>query len=506
MSRAAVFVFALIVRCGRSSNVDTTDAVVSAFEHMLKKNVSHDQWLCEVQRCDETNENSTNWKCVKAGQGQEHLIGLISESCFREELGVSRVVGRLAMAQFIQNFVDSEAPIQFALPAFPYKSRNHVAKTSGELPDMGEALSIARLGNFCAHVGSVYPKGAHITIVSDGHVFNDVAGVSDCALDAYTQTIQQFIGFYGRGCISWAGLDTFITADDLEAARRANGSAPLPVLKRRALEMFLKPEDFNVDERIKHDADYRAMFLGFLMFKTLDFGDMLRPDAHKNPGGGTHQGFSRKSEEKFLSAIAKKQMLRNQAYNRLLESRLHCGENMDLTCIRLSIHPHPNDVKFGINLVVGQDSTSLDWPTPWHNVVVMPHDFVPTSTAAGFPDVADRAGKPLPLQALEKRWDAEHSDNALPVDAAVVSPKGYVQSVSSREFDDVKGNLAPGSLCPKLDAEIPFWVCVARMEGYKGTASYVTKCNDEQSKHGLEPLVRPFFWRSSNQWQSYVIV
>eukprot|EP00928_Gymnodinium_smaydae_P020698 TRINITY_DN18009_c1_g1_i2.p1 TRINITY_DN18009_c1_g1~~TRINITY_DN18009_c1_g1_i2.p1 ORF type:complete len:513 (-),score=63.67 TRINITY_DN18009_c1_g1_i2:184-1680(-) len=498
MSRAVIFIFVLAARSARISRVDTTDAVVSAFERMLKKDVSHDQWLCEVQRCEETSENSTNWRCVKAREGQEHLSGLISGSCFRKELGVTRVVGRLAMTEFIQKFVDNEAPIQFALPAFPYKSRNHVAKTSGELPDMGEALSIARLGNFCAHVSSVYSKGAHITIVSDGHVFNDVAGVSDCALNAYTQTIKQFIRFYGRGCISWAGLDTFITADDLEAARKANGSAPPPVLKRRALEMFLKPEDLDVDERIKHDADYRAMFLGFLMFKTLDFGDMLRPDAHKNPGGGALTGFSRKSEEHFLSAITKKQMLRNQAYNRLLESRLHCGENMDLTCIRLSIHPHPNDVKFGVNLVVGQESTSLDWPTPWHNVVVMPHDFVPTSTAAGLPDVVDLEGKPLPLQALEKRWDAEHSDHALPVDAAVVSPKGYVQSVSSRELDEVAGSLAPGSLCPKLDTEIPFWVCVARMHGYKGTASYVTKCNDEESRDGLEPLTRPFFWRSES--------
>merc|ERR1719428_1318322 len=107
---------------------------------------------------------------------------------------------------------------------------------------------------------------------------------------------------------------------------------------------------------------------------------MLRPHPKKNPGGGQRAGFTRKAEAMFLKTIAKKQMVRNQAYNRLLEARLRCGPERDLECVRLSIHPHPNNVKFGVNLVLGEGAGGggkADWPTPWHNVVLMPKELPP---------------------------------------------------------------------------------------------------------------------------------
>lgn len=64
-------------------------------------------------------------------------------------------------------------PIQFIIPAFPFKSRNTESKVLGVLPDKGEELALLTLNSFIDKVTPIYPKGAHLTIISDGRVFAD---------------------------------------------------------------------------------------------------------------------------------------------------------------------------------------------------------------------------------------------------------------------------------------------------------------------------------------------
>eukprot|EP00929_Paragymnodinium_shiwhaense_P087341 TRINITY_DN47558_c0_g1_i1.p1 TRINITY_DN47558_c0_g1~~TRINITY_DN47558_c0_g1_i1.p1 ORF type:complete len:537 (+),score=89.92 TRINITY_DN47558_c0_g1_i1:45-1613(+) len=496
--------FAYRTKSVRLHQDDVVDGILDIFEETLKKTPSKDLWRCEVEACKEV-DGALTWVCTSAAHGYERLVGMSSSSCSKK--GDSRTVGRQSVARLAQKFVDKKLPVEFVLPAFPYKSRNHIAKTSGELPDMGEALAIAALGHFGERVKQVYEPGAHVTIVSDGHVFNDVAGVSDCALDAYTETIRKFIAHYGKGNVAWAGLDTFVTQDDLEKVRAETGDASPAVLRRRTLENFLFPSDWDVEARIKEDKDYEMMYIGFSIFKQLDFGDMSREHPTKNPGGGRFAGFSRKKQSKFLGTIAKKQMLRNQAYNRMLEARLACGPKKDMECVRLSIHPHPNDVKIGVNLIVGTSSEGeqiLDWPTPWHNIVVMDAAFKTQTDEAGFPRVVDADGLPVPLKALTHRWTAEHDQSKSVVALPAVAPRGYEEEVASRAYESVSGpavgvDSAPwtekAALCDSKDSEMPFWVCVSRMHDYSGEAQYVTKCGATAGAGQAAPISRPFFFQ-----------
>jgi hypothetical protein len=62
--------------------------------------------------------------------------------------------------------------IEFCFPAFPCKSSNP-NKVAGTMPDRGEEIALMRLHNFVRKIESVYPPGAKVWIISDGHVFSD---------------------------------------------------------------------------------------------------------------------------------------------------------------------------------------------------------------------------------------------------------------------------------------------------------------------------------------------
>jgi hypothetical protein len=63
-------------------------------------------------------------------------------------------------------------PIRMVLPAFPFKSPNREGKVLGDLPDLGEEISLACLQGFCNSVSQVYKPGAEISIASDGLMYN----------------------------------------------------------------------------------------------------------------------------------------------------------------------------------------------------------------------------------------------------------------------------------------------------------------------------------------------
>ncbi len=48
--------------------------------------------------------------------------------------------------------VDDGKTLAFVLPAFPFKSTNHVEKVMGPQPDVGERLAIAKMHNFAEKV------------------------------------------------------------------------------------------------------------------------------------------------------------------------------------------------------------------------------------------------------------------------------------------------------------------------------------------------------------------
>lgn len=78
----------------------------------------------------------------------------------------------LRFLTLIYTHVKAQKPIPMCLPAFPFKSPNSTRKVLGKLPDKAEELALSHLNGLCLAIGDVYSPGAHLTIISDGLVYN----------------------------------------------------------------------------------------------------------------------------------------------------------------------------------------------------------------------------------------------------------------------------------------------------------------------------------------------
>jgi hypothetical protein len=79
--------------------------------------------------------------------------------------------GRDYFRHRVLGFVNRNESCQMALPAFPCKSPNN-AKVGGSQPDMAERLALETLRAFVRSVEKIYPPGATIWIIHDGHLLS----------------------------------------------------------------------------------------------------------------------------------------------------------------------------------------------------------------------------------------------------------------------------------------------------------------------------------------------
>lgn len=77
------------------------------------------------------------------------------------------------------------------VPAFPFKSPNHLKKTLGPLPDLGEEIALKTIHDFIQAIGDIYPPGAKLSLVSDGRVFCDIFGVNDEKVTLYNLKLKE---------------------------------------------------------------------------------------------------------------------------------------------------------------------------------------------------------------------------------------------------------------------------------------------------------------------------
>jgi pyoverdine/dityrosine biosynthesis protein Dit1 len=249
----------------------------------------------------------------------------------------------------LERFVERDEPIHFVVPAFPAKSPNR-GKVLGELPDLGEQVSLGFLQSLCDYVSHFYKPGARITICSDGHVFGDIVGVSDGSVTAYREGLADMIDTLRLSSLDLFGLDDAFGGTDYPKLRRIleeSYSAPLKELK----------------ENISTDKGTRALFNGIHRF--------MFEDAVARCDGETSRNRLRKDSKE----TAYQTIIRSNAWSRVVAEKFP-------EAIRLSIHPQPpHSKKFGLQLM----STRDGWLTPWHGVVL--------------DDGAKRY--------LVKRWDAE---------------------------------------------------------------------------------------------------
>ncbi|KAE8407482.1 Pyoverdine/dityrosine biosynthesis protein-domain-containing protein [Aspergillus pseudonomiae] len=307
--------------------------------------------------------------------------------------------GRNYFAEKVRFFVYHNSTLQLCLPAFPCKSSN-LEKVIGVLPDRGEEIALRRLHAFAHKVEKIYPPGAKISIISDGHVFSDCIGVDDETVDEYGEHLKVLNRAISLAMseeterVQFQSLvDLFkLTSFSPLTSPIAVGMLDLPELQhylatnldntaelcRRILVAGCQPSEESLRTQIESgDKSTLALYRGFSRF-------MLQ-DLDRHP---LTQSQSRSQRKKLAAKVAFEMILRNQAYSNLIELIFP-------DCLRLSIHAHNNSgPKFGIRLfdtatvrAIGQldsigssginsdegDVTAshlLHIPTPWHNCIV----------------------------------------------------------------------------------------------------------------------------------------
>lgn len=117
-------------------------------------------------------------------------------------------------------------------------------------------------------------------------------------------------------------------------------------MRQQLMDKYGKTMD-QVCKLISADEDTRILYCGMKQFMA---NDKLWPE-----------GMSKRQLDKEVSEIAKRMILRNQAYSNLINDRFPYP-------VRLSIHKGTNaGKKYSVNLV----SCSDGWSSPWHRAVVL---------------------------------------------------------------------------------------------------------------------------------------
>ena len=73
----------------------------------------------------------------------------------------------------LTEIVSKNEPVNFILPAFPFKApaEDDKTRTLGLLPDKAEEIALQTLDGFADSIAEIYEGGANIEIVSDASVY-----------------------------------------------------------------------------------------------------------------------------------------------------------------------------------------------------------------------------------------------------------------------------------------------------------------------------------------------
>jgi pyoverdine/dityrosine biosynthesis protein Dit1 len=279
--------------------------------------------------------------------------------------------------------------------------------------------------------------------MSDGRVFADLIGVPDAAVKAYEQELKRLaraidsdrdapdapVAEDGAVPAAAASVTAPASADGTSEQKTADsdasglGAPPSAV----SLSRFLSWDSLDrhlpqcggdgdairahlvanwetadamaeLDRAIASDGDIANVYRGFLQFLTLD-----RDWTQMRDSGG--KPYSRTRIKRECAAIARKMMVRNQAFSLLVSERYP-------RAIRLSIHAHNNaGPKFGVRLLRDLKYCS----TPWHNCVVQLADgrevLMKRCEAEALPNmsVVQKYGRPWCFRQTDAAQNAERT-------------------------------------------------------------------------------------------------
>lgn len=239
-------------------------------------------------------------------------------------------VGRDLLAEKIQRFVDHGERLKFIMLGFPFKSTNTRDKVLGELPDLGEELTLQNFARFNRDIQQVYSPGVEIGIASDGYIFNDLLGVADQVVDRYKE-IYADMGKIAP--MAWYSLKDFFSGTT--------------AAKRESLTTLLAPTPEKLEQDILLNPDVNFLYRGMTIFMMEELA------IHTWPSKNQHQKAAKK--------LTREMMMRNEAWSNLVKTEFSDH-------IRLSMHPSVNNgQKYSFKLIPGPKANH----SAWHCVIYL---------------------------------------------------------------------------------------------------------------------------------------
>ncbi|MDQ6784232.1 MAG: isocyanide synthase family protein [Actinomycetota bacterium] len=121
-------------------------------------------------------------------EAKRYRAGTMTQTRFAENKDLFRPV--------LERHINDGSPLEFVLPSFPYKFSNPV-KVARKAPDMAEILCLSQLYEICHCLSSVYEGGARMVIISDGHLYHKMFGISEYEAVEFRDQIKEMISMLG---------------------------------------------------------------------------------------------------------------------------------------------------------------------------------------------------------------------------------------------------------------------------------------------------------------------
>lgn len=240
--------------------------------------------------------------------------------------------GKTILAERIEKFTATNKPISFAMLGLPFKSTNTRDKVLGQLPDLGEELTVQNFERFNIDIQQVYAPGIKINVASDGLVFNDILGVNDDIVHQYKSIT---LGFATNSTMQILDLHNFYTGQTSSSTKR-----------EKLMQQFGYTWE-KMEQEILFNPDVSLLYKSMIRF--------MEEEIANKPFTSNSQ------RHKEAKRLAREMMLRNEAYNRLVRTELNDS-------IRLSMHQSVNNgYKYSFKLIPGAHTMH----SPWHASIVM---------------------------------------------------------------------------------------------------------------------------------------
>lgn len=241
--------------------------------------------------------------------------------------------GKRILSDRIESFVANNAPVKFAMLGLPFKSTNKRDKVLGDLPDLGEELTIKNFSAFNDDIKTVYSPGIEMLVASDGYVFNDVLSASDTVVAQYKEINQS---------LNASGPMKIIDLNDFYSGQNINNK------RERLMRQFGYTWE-KMEQEILFNPDVQMLYKSMIRFMDEEIAN--------------RSFVSNNQRHKEAKRLTREMMLRNEAYNLIVRKELP-------EYIRLSMHQSVNSgYKYSFKLIPGNNTHH----SAWHSVIVMNH-------------------------------------------------------------------------------------------------------------------------------------